>query len=149
MAKKYKFKLEAVLKMRKIREDQCKMEIGRIQVEIGKINAQIDEQNAGISEAYELQELSLKDGSTGQESRFHPYFVSGKRSHIESLQVSLRELEERVAKMYRILTQFRADVKLIEKMKEKDQKKFKKARDKKINENLEEQSQMLRQILKG
>ena len=37
MAQKFKFKLEAVLKMRKIREDQCKMEIGRIQVEIQEI----------------------------------------------------------------------------------------------------------------
>jgi flagellar FliJ protein len=149
MAKKYKFKLEAVLKMRKIREDQCKTEIGRIQVEIGKIKAKIEEQHAGINEAYELQEQSLKDGSTGQESRFHPYFVTGKRSHIESLQRDLDEHEKRVARMYQILTQFRADVKLIDKMKEKDEKKFKKARNKKIDEDLEEQNQMLRQILKG
>jgi hypothetical protein len=34
-------------------------------------------------------------------------------------------------------------------MKEKDEKKFKKARNKKIDEDLEEQNQMLRQILKG
>ncbi len=149
MAQKYKFKLEAVLKMRKIREDQCKMEIGRIQVEIQKIKDQIAEQNAGIGEAYEMQEQALKDGSTGQESRFHPYFVTGKRSHIESLERDMGELEQRVARMYQILTQFRADVKLIEKMKDKDQKKFQKARDKKINADLEEQNQMLRQILKG
>ena len=29
--KKFKFKLEALLKMRKLKEDQCKMEIGRLQ----------------------------------------------------------------------------------------------------------------------
>ena len=148
MAKKYKFKLEALLKMRKIREDQCKMEIGRIQVEIGKIKSQINEQSDGISEAYELQERSLQGGATGLETRFHPYFVQGKRDHILILERSMKDLEDRLARMYQILTQFRADVKLVEQMKEKDKTAHKKASDKKMYAEIEEQIQNWKQVVK-
>jgi flagellar FliJ protein len=148
MAKKYKFKLEALLKIRKIREDQCKMEIGRVQIEISKVKANISEQTQGIAEAYELQEQSLQGGAKGLETRFHPYFVEGKRSHIASLEKDLQELEERVARLYQILTQFRADVKVIDQMKDKDQKAYKKATDKKMYQDIEEQVQNWKQIIK-
>lgn len=141
MAKKYKFKLEALLKMRKIREDQCKMEIGKIQVEIGRVKSEISLQEQGIAEAYELQEQSLAGGASGLETRFHPYFVEGKREHIRSLEKTLVELEDRSKRMYQILAQFRADVKVIEEMKVKDQSAHKKALNKKMNQEIEEQVQ--------
>ncbi len=148
MAKKYKFKLEALLKIRRIREEQCKMEIGKIQVEMSKVKAQISEQTQGIAEAYDLQEASLSTGATGQEMRFHPYFVEGKRSHIEHLEKSLKELDDRAKRMYQILAKFRGEVKVIESMKEKDMAAYKKALNKKMDQNLEEQVQNWNQILK-
>jgi flagellar export protein FliJ len=148
MAKKYKFKLEALLKIRKIREDQCKTEIGRVQIEISKVKADIAEQSRGIAEAYDLQEQSLQGGATGLETRFHPYFVEGKRSHIDSLEKNLKELEDRVTRLYQILSQFRADVKVIDEMKTKDQKAYKKATDKKMHQEIEEQVQNWKQVTK-
>jgi hypothetical protein len=46
--KGFKFKLEALLKVRKLKEDQCKMEIGRLQVEKQKRLDEIEKQNLGI-----------------------------------------------------------------------------------------------------
>lgn len=146
--KKYKFKLDALLKIRKIREDQCKMEIGRIQVQISSLKNEIAKHNHGIQEAYDLQEKSLQNGATGRESRFHPYFVQGKRSHIEEIQGQIDELENRVERMYMILNRFRADVKVIEEMKEKDKVQHKKHQEKKMHEEIEEQVQNWRQVLK-
>jgi len=148
MAKKYKFKLEALLKIRRIREEQCKMEIGRIQIEMESVKKKINEQSSGISEAYELQERSLSDGATGLEARFYPYFVEAKRSHINQLDENLRELKERSDKMYRVLAKFRSDVKLIEQMKDKDKISYKKMAEKKMYQEIEEQVQNWKQIVK-
>lgn len=139
--KKYKFKLEGLLKIRKLKEEQCKMDIGRIQVRITELKNEIKEQDQGIDEAYELQERSLADGSDGLQVRFHPYFVEGKRSHIEGLKHQISRLEYHVSQKYLELNQLRANVKVIDKMKEKDRTKHKKELNKKMNEAIEEQVQ--------
>ena len=72
--KKYKFKLEAILKMRKLKEEQCKAEIGRLQILINNFKEQIDAHNKGIDEAYASQETSLTNGIDGQSLQFFPYF---------------------------------------------------------------------------
>lgn len=139
--KKYKFKLEAVLKVRKIKEDQCKMQLGRLQVHLESLKNQIKKHNQDIDEAYVLQEKSLEQGSVGLESRFHPYFIQGKQSHISQIEDEIEEYENRIEHMLYLLKQLRADVKVIEEMKEKDKTKYKKELNKKINANIEEQVQ--------
>ena len=51
--------------------------------------------------------------------------------------------------MYARLNEFRADVKVIEEMKEKDQKKYKKDLDKRMNAEIEEQVQNWSQFNKA
>lgn len=145
--KKYKYKLEALLKIRKLKEERCKMEIGRFQVKIKEIEDQITKHNSGIDEAYDLQEKSLASGIEGLEVRFHPYFVQGKRSHIEALQNEKSRLEHYVKQLFAQLAQLRANVKVLEKMKEKDKRNYKKQLDKKMNERIEEQVQNWRMTL--
>lgn len=145
--KKYKFKLEALLKIRKLKEEQCKMEIGRIQVHIKDLENQIEDQQAGIVEAYDMQEKALEDGMEGIEVRFHPYFVQGKRSHIKKLEEEKAKYTQYVEYKYDELSRFRADVKVIEKMKERDAKSYKQKIEKKMNEQIEEQVQNWRMIL--
>ena len=146
--KKYKFKLEPVLKIRKVKEEQCKMEIGRIQVQIRTIKAEIEKHREGINQSYETSEKELKKGLFGQELRFHPYFVSGKNAHINRLQRELENLDVEIKAKYEELSHLRANVKVIEKMKEKDKIKYKKQLDKKIFEEIEEQTQNWRQFKK-
>ena len=146
--KGYKFKLDAVLKIRKLKEEQCKMEIGRIQVRINLLKSEISKHNVGIEHAYESQEESLKDGLTGQELQFHPYFVSGKRAHIGYLENEIRDLTHDVNQKFDELKQLRANVKVIDEMKEKDKLKYKKAYQKKQDEVIEEQVQNWRMSMK-
>jgi citrate synthase len=124
------------------------MEIGRIQVEIASKEQQIKTHNDGIRQAFEGQEAALKKGVTGQEARFHPYFVDGKRAHITFIQNEINDLCERRDQKFEELKYLRADVKVIDEMKTKDAKAYKKKNDKKMNEEIEEQVQNWRQIVR-
>ena len=145
--KKYKFKLDALLKIRKLKEETCKMEIGRLQVQITNKQKEIAKHNSGIKEAFEGQEAGLSQGMTGQEIQFHPFFVKGKRAHIKQLENEIAELEDYKEKKYNELKYLRADVKVIEEMKTKDREKYKKQLQKKMDEQIEEQVQNWRQYL--
>ena len=146
--KGYKFKLEAVLKIRKLKEEQCKMEIGRIQVEINKRKNDIKKHTAGIEQAYTSQEKLMEDGVSGQEARFYPYFVSGKRAHINAVQNEIDDLQSDVNSKFEELKILRGSVKVIDEMKEKDKIKYKKKIEKKQFEDIEEQVQNWNQFQK-
>ncbi|MFT6632305.1 MAG: flagellar FliJ protein [Bacteriovoracaceae bacterium] len=139
--KGYKFKLDAVLKIRKLKEERCKMEIGQIQVQINKLNADIQRHKDGIKQSYDSHEEGLSNGLNGQELRFHPYFVSGKNADIQKIQAEINDLKVDVQEKFDELKYLRADVKVMDKMKEKDQTKYKKHLQKKQFEEIEEQVQ--------
>ncbi len=139
--KKYKFKLDALLKIRKIKEDQLKMQIGQVQVHITSLKKEVANHNSDIAEAFALQEQSLGGGASGLETRFHPYFVQGKRTHISKVEDEIEQFENKIEQMYLMLNKLRADVKVIEEMKDKDRKKYKKDLDKRMNADIEEQVQ--------
>jgi flagellar export protein FliJ len=146
--KGFKFKLDAVLKIRKLKEEQCKMAIGRIQVRMRELEGYIKGHSDGIDQAYQDQEQGLAQGMTGRELQFHPFFVGGKRAHIGQIEKEIEGLQEEVDELYEQLKQFRADVKVIDEMKEKETLKYKKKMDKKQFEELEEQNQNWRMVVK-
>lgn len=127
MAQKYKFRLEALLKLRKIKEDQCKQEIGRLQVEIRNVENLIEDANKDISYTYESQQKSLQKGLMGREIKFYPMIVESKWNHIELMKNKIKEINKVVQKKLDELKLLRADTKLMENLKEKDLEKFKKA----------------------
>lgn len=139
MAKKFKFKLEAVLKVRKIKEDQCKMEIGRLQVRMKELEGFKVENNTSIDTAYADQELSLEAGLSGRELQFHPFFVTGKKANLDVIEKEMAMLKEQLDYRYNELNHLRGEVKLVEEMKSKEQIKHKKERTKKEYEQIEEQ----------
>lgn len=137
--KGFKFKLDAVLKVRKLKEDQCKMELGRLQVEKQKRIDEIKKQNLGIDKAYGDQESTVQKGATGLDLRFYPYFMQGKRTNIMLLEQEIAEIEKDIAHKNKELIDHRANVKVLESMKEKQQMKYKKELNKKIDQDIEEQ----------
>ncbi len=145
--KKYKFKLEPLLKIRKLHEEKCKMEIGRLRVQITNLKNEIVKHREDIQEIYDFQEMALAEGISAQELSMHPYFVDGKKANIELLQREIRDLEEEVDEKFQELIQLRADVKVVEKMKEKDYTNFKKDIKKKEFNNIEELNQNWNQTL--
>lgn len=146
--KGYKFKLDAVLKIRKLKEDQCKMEIGRLQVQIKELEALKSQSQEGINQAYASQEEALKNGLNGMEMRFHPYFVEGNRAKINKIEEEIKRVQLEVDEKFEELKKLRADVKVIDEMKTKDQNKYKKALQKKQFEIIEEQVSNWKQSLK-
>lgn len=140
--KRYKFKLEALLKIRKIKEDKCKQEIGRMQIELSEIKNEIIVHDLDVATAFNDQEESLAEGIEGLSARFYPYFVEAKHNNIKILKQEQKVMEARIQDKFRELASLRADVKVIDKMKEKDFAKFKKEKNKKESADLEELSQM-------
>lgn len=141
MAKKYKFKLDAVLKLRKLKEDKCKVEIGRIQTRIKELEKFKAENNTGIDEAYCAQESALESGMSARELQFHPFFVSGKKANIDIIDGEMKMLKDQLLYRFKELSEYRGEVKLVQEMKDKDKKKYMKERDKKEFETIEEQVQ--------
>lgn len=139
--KGYKFKLDAVLKVRKLKEERCKMEIGQIQVQINGLKADIERHKHGIQESYDSHEQGLSNGLIGHELRFHSYFVGGKNADIQRIQKEINFLQNEVEQKYEELKFLRADVKVMDQMKEKDKIKYKKHIQKKQFEEIEEQVQ--------
>jgi flagellar biosynthesis chaperone FliJ len=77
--KGYKFKLEALLKIRRLKEEQCKQEIGRLQVVVKNIEDKVKGFNEDIAEMYEAQETTLEMGASGQQARFFSFFHEWKK----------------------------------------------------------------------
>ena len=146
--KKYKFRLEAILKIRKMKEEQCKLAIGKIQVQINQIKDEIALHHSGIDKSYESHEKGLDSGIIGRELHFHPFFVQGKKAHISRLEEYQAKLQNDVEEKYKELNQLRADVKVMEKLKEKEKKLYIKKIEKKQYEELEEQIQNWRSFVK-
>lgn len=146
--KGFKFKLEAVLKIRRLKEEQCKMQIGQIQVRIAELKGYLAEHEKGIDKAYADQEASLSGGMSGQEIQFHPFFVKGKRAHMNHINKEISDLTKAAEEKYAELAKLRAEVKVIDDMKEKQMKQYKKQLEKKQFAEIEEQVQNWRQIVK-
>ena len=148
MNKKFKFKLDAVLKVRKLKEDQCKMEIGRIQVRISELESFLEENNKGIDEAYKAQEEALRKGATGLDLKFHPFFVSGKKANMDVIKAEMNMHRESLEEKYKELNALRGEVKLVEQMKENEFAKFKKEKAKREFAEIEEQVRNWKQSVK-
>ena len=66
---KFKFKLDALLKVREFKEKKIKIELGEILKEIGLVENKITAANIAIDESYQAQETVLADPASG---RRHP-----------------------------------------------------------------------------
>lgn len=139
--KGFKFKLEALLKVRKLKEDQCKMELGRLQVQKQAKLDEIKKQNLGIDKAYGDQESTVQQGAKGLDLRFYPYFMQGKRTNIKLLEQEIEALDREIENKNKELIELRANVKVLDSMKEKQFEKYKKDLNKKIDLDIEEQVQ--------
>ena len=139
--KGHKFKLEVVLKLRKMKEDMCKMELGSLQKRMNELNGFISGHEQDIEEAYKEQEDALKTGLSAQSLHRYPMMISEKRDHIKRINQEKEHLTEEIDQKVQELAKLKGDVKVISNMKDKSLDEYKKRINKKINENLEEQNQ--------
>lgn len=137
--KKFKYKLEAVLKLRTIREDQCKYEIAKLQNTILQKKSQIETEEYEISLYYKESERHIIQTKSASGVEFYSQNIMVKKNKIKNILSDIGEIEKLVVNKYEELAQLKADVKVIEKLKEKSFAAFKKDLIKQENLKNEEQ----------
>lgn len=136
--KKFEFRLQALLKVREFREKQVKTELGEILREIGSLEEQNNNLDREITEAYHSQEKMLEANVDAQFLNFYPYYIEGKKNHIKNNESKIFALKKRYDAKLEELKQAKADVHVIEGLKEKEQTKHKKEVDKRLQDILDE-----------
>jgi flagellar FliJ protein len=139
--KKYAFRLEAVLKLRKLKEENCRMELGQLILYLNKIEDQISHEKSEINKYYEIQEGALKNGAKGSQINAFPMLIGAKDQNINLLERDKKKQEDLIADKKMELAQLRGDLKVMENLKEKDFQEYRKALNKEIDQKVEEQTQ--------
>jgi flagellar FliJ protein len=139
--KKYTFRLEPVLKLRKLREENCRMELGQLLMELNRIEDQLVHDRKELDNYYKIQEGALKNGMSGSQLQAFPMLVAGKSRNIELLLESKKRQEEKVEQKKQELAQVKGDLKVIDNLKQKDFDEYRKALNKEIDQKVEEQTQ--------
>lgn len=138
MAKKFKFKLDALLKLREFNEQKVKVELGQLIQEIQSVKDRISDLERQIDETYREQEGVLETPSSGQFARFFPYFIQAKKEDIKNNENILYALEKKKEAKLKEMQQRMGEVKVMENLKEKDKQSFKKESEKKMQSDIEE-----------
>jgi flagellar protein FliJ len=136
--KKYKFRLESVLKIRKFKEDRVKIEVGEILKKINETNEQIILIDNSIAEAYSSQDALLREPSTGTMAQFFPYYIEGRNRDKEQKERELDALNRAYQEKVQELAKARGDVKVLDKMKEKKKIAHNKEQEKKRQEDIDD-----------
>ena len=139
---KFKFKLDGLLKVREFKEKKIKIELGEILREITAVEDKIAAANAAIAETYDAQEAFMKDPSSGQMLQFFPLFIQGKKEDIKNKENLMWSLKKKYDKKIAELATARGEVKVMENYKEKEHTEYKRVKNKKEMENIEELLQM-------
>lgn len=139
--KKYSFRLEPVLKLRKLKEENCRMELGQLLSQLNQIEDQLKHDRNEIENYYKIQEGSLKTGVRAGQLQAFPMLIAGKDRNIELLLRDKTKQEALVAEKKQELAQLRGDLKVMENLKEKNYDEYRKAYNKEVDQKVEEQTQ--------
>jgi flagellar export protein FliJ len=138
--KKYSFRLEAVLKLKKLKEENCRSELGQMIMQMQKIENQIEQNKLEIKKYFEIQENSLSSGVQANQIQAFPILIKGKELNITILDQDKIRHEKLIADKKIELAKLRGDVKIFENMKQKDFDEFRKAYNKEMDQKVEEQT---------
>jgi flagellar protein FliJ len=142
--KKFRFKLEGLLKLKKFKEQQLKVELGQINQEILKTKQDIIDLNGHITETFESQEELMKTSMNGQMARFFPYYIQAKREDIKNKENLLYSLDKKFNRKLVEMKEAIGETKVIGNLKEKKKLEHKKEKEKKEYEEIEELLRMRR-----
>ena len=128
--KKFKYKLDALLKLKEFNEKKIKVELGEILKEIQLTEDRIEKLNRDIDEAYGLQGTILSGEAKGEMLQFIPYFIQGKKQDILNTTTVLNSLKKRYELKLEELRSARGEVKVLENHKDKEKTDWRKEVDK-------------------
>lgn len=140
--KKFKFKLEALLKLRRFKEEQARVQIGMMRTELEKLKERINEARDHIQTAAESQIQVMRSGAKARNIQFYPDFFQGKETDIKQMMNNTLILQKAIEAKVEEWKVLRGEVKVIEKLKNKKQTEYKKAYNKDEAKKLEEMVQL-------
>lgn len=135
---KFKFKLEGVLKLREFKENEAMNAIAEVVAEIEATKSEIQEIHEAIDRGYQSQESLADSESKGHQLYFYPYFFKGKNEHLKNCEAKLAALQKKYERRVQEYAEAKGEVKVIQNLKDKEFNAYKKAYDKKVEENREE-----------
>jgi flagellar FliJ protein len=139
--KKYAFKLEPVLKLRKLKEENCRTELGQLIGHLAKIDKQIEHDKDEIENFFNVQNISLTSGVKGSQIQSFPLLISAKEKNIQLLLRDRTHQEQLIEAKKKELATLRGELKVIENLKDKDYQEYRKAFNKEQDQKVEEQTQ--------
>jgi flagellar protein FliJ len=139
--KKYTFRLEPVLKLRKLKEETCRMELGQLLGELNRLEDQLKHDQQEIETYYKIQEGSLKLGMNAGQLQAFPMLVEAKEQNIRLLNRDKLKQEQNIEMKKQELAILRGELKVVENLREKDYTEYRKATNKEIDQKVEEQTQ--------
>ena len=140
--RRYAFKLDPVLKLRKLKEENCRNELGQLLTYMNKLDDQLRHDSEEINKYYQIQEGGLRQGMKAGQLQAFPMLVAGKERNIELLKRDKMKQEKLIEAKKQELAVVRGELKVIENLKEKDYDAWRKATNKEIDQKVEEQTQM-------
>jgi flagellar export protein FliJ len=147
--KRYKFKLEALLKLRRFKEEQARVEIGMMRNELEKLKDRIVTQRGHIDIAADSQTKVLSCGTAARNVQFYPEFFEGKEIEIRNIKSNSIILQAAIQAKVEEWKILRGEVKVIEKLREKNFNVFRKTQNKEETKKLEEMVQLWDQSING
>jgi flagellar protein FliJ len=138
IAKKYKFKLESLLKIRQLKEKVEEIELAKISKEINHHKNLLNRYNDEINSMYAYYEEVTQNPDAIKTLQYFPFSIDKKRLSIEEEELKIKELKIKYDEQIKKFNQARGETKIIQNMKEKDFLKHKKLINKKEEEDLEE-----------
>lgn len=138
--KKFDFKLKGLLKIREAREKVVKTQLGEILRQINILKEEIIGFRKAIDEAYKSQEKMMENAVDAQFLNYFPYYIKGQNDHIKLNENKIYSLQRRYDEKLKELQSAKADVHVIESLKEKAEVKYKKEVEKQLQDILDESS---------
>lgn len=138
MGKKFKFKLDGLLKVREFREEKVKVELGELIKQEQDILNRLDEISKEVGVGYEMHGKAFQNTSKGRDAYFYPYFFEGKRKDRERCGNVLYVLRKKIIEKRAELAEAMGEVKILENLKEKKEKEFIKEKNKREYSDIEE-----------
>jgi len=123
--KKFKFRLDGILKLREFEEKKAKLNLGKVINKMEMVKNEILRLKKEIGEGYGEMEDLLKDSVDGRTLQFFPSYFEGKKAMIKKLEVELSNLNEELKFRRLELKRAEGEFKSIDKLREKGLKKFK------------------------
>ena len=142
MIKQYVFRLEPVLKLRKLKEENCRTELGQLLMELNKIEDQLIHDKNQIENYYKIQDDALQKGVKGGQVQAFPMLIEGKSRNIKLLERDREKQEKLVAQKKQELAILKGEMKVMENLKQKYFDEHRLAANKEMDKKIEEQTQL-------